>query len=118
MAGLFVSIPDSWHLPVRWVFIREPATRRRVGKKAKLKSSVGYLRQNFWPLRTFTDLADVNSQVRQWLEQIANKRIHRETRQIPDERFRPECLGPLPPLMPDYRDTACASGAQRYPIML
>jgi transposase len=72
------------------------------------KGGVGYLRHNFWPLRTFVDLADVNSQVRQWLEEIANKRIHRETRQIPDERFRPECLGPLPPLMPDYRDTAIA----------
>jgi transposase len=74
-------------------------------EKGKVESSVGYLRKNFWPLRTFIDLADVNSQVRQWLEQIANKRLHRETRQTPDERFRPECLGPLPPLVPDYRDT-------------
>jgi transposase len=68
------------------------------------KGGVGCLRHNFWRLRTFVDLADVNSQVRQWLEEIANKRIHRETRQIPDERFRPDCLGQLPPLMPDYRD--------------
>ena len=72
------------------------------------KGGVGYIRQNFWPLRTFTDLADVNSQVRQWVEQIANQRIHRETRQVPDERFRPECLRSLPPLLPDYRDTAIA----------
>ena len=72
------------------------------------KGGVGYLRQNFWPLRTFTDLADVNSQVRQWVDQIANQRIHRETRQVPDERFRPECLRSLPPLLPDYRDTAIA----------
>jgi transposase len=72
------------------------------------KGGVGYLRQNFWPLRTFTDLADVNAQARQWFEQIANKRTHRETRETPDERFRPECLRPLPPLMPDYRDTTIA----------
>jgi len=72
------------------------------------KGGVGYLRHNFWPLRTFKDLADVNCQARQWLEQIANKRVHRETREVPDERFRPECLCPLPPLMPDYRDTAIA----------
>ena len=75
-------------------------------EKGKVENSVKYLRRNFWPLRTFKDLADVNSQVRGWLEQIANKRIHRETRQTPDERFRPECLNPLPPIMPDYRDTA------------
>jgi transposase len=74
-------------------------------EKGKVENSIGYLRNNFRPLRTFTDLADVNSQVRQWLEQIANKRLHRETRQTPEERFRPECLGPLPPLIPDYRDT-------------
>lgn len=74
-------------------------------EKGKVENSIGYLRKNFWPLRTFTDLADVNSQVRQWLEQIANKRIHRETRQAPDERFRSESLSTLPPLIPDYRDT-------------
>jgi transposase len=78
-------------------------------EKGKIeRGGVGYLRQNFWPLRTFTDLADVNSQVRKWLEEIANKRIHSETRQTPDERFRPECLRPLPPLIPDYCDTAIA----------
>jgi transposase len=75
-------------------------------EKGKVENSVGYLRKNFWPLRTFMDLADVNSQSRQWLEQIANKRIHRETRQTPDERFRTDCLNPLPPMMPDYRDMA------------
>jgi len=75
-------------------------------EKGKVENSIGYLRKNFWPLRTFIDLADVNSQVRQWLEQIANKRLHRETRQTPEERFRADCLNPLPPLIPDYRDTA------------
>jgi transposase len=75
-------------------------------EKGKVENSVKYLRNNFWPLRTFMDLSDVNSQVRQWLEQIANKRIHRETRQTPEERFRPECLNPLPPILPDCRDTA------------
>jgi len=73
-------------------------------EKGKVERGVGYLRQNFWPLRTFTDLADVNSQARQWLDQIANKRVHRETREVPDERFRPECLRPLPVIVPDYRD--------------
>lgn len=85
------------------------ACNRAAGwEKGKVESSIKYLRQNFWPLRTFTDLADVNSQARQWLEQYANTRIHRETRQSPQERFRPECLSPLPPQLPDYRDTALA----------
>jgi transposase len=69
------------------------------------RGGVGYARQNFWPLRQFTDLSDVNRQVREWLDQVANQRLHRETRQRPCERFRPDCLRPLPALIPDYRDT-------------
>ena len=78
----------------------------RPGKKGKIEASVAYLRSSFWPLRFFTDLADVNHQVRQWLQEVANCRIHRETRQRPCDRFRPEALRPLPVLAPDYRDTA------------
>jgi len=70
------------------------------------KAGVGYLRHNFWPLRTFKNLIDVNCQAAQWLKEIANSRLHRETRQRPRERFRADCLRPLPTLAPDYRDTA------------
>ena len=69
------------------------------------KGGVAYLRSNFWPLRSFSDLADVNRQVRQWLNEMANVRVHRETRQSPCERFRPDALRSLPALLPDYRDT-------------
>jgi len=43
---------------------------RAAWEKGKIERSVGYLRQSFWPLRTFTDLSDVNLQVRQWLQQV------------------------------------------------
>ena len=59
-------------------------------------------------MRTFTDLADVNRQVRQWLDEIANQRLHRETRERPDQRFLGESLLPVPALLPDYRDSADA----------
>jgi transposase len=68
------------------------------------RAGVGYVRQNFWPLRSFTDLDDVNRQARQWLTEVANQRQHRETRQRPIERFQPQALRPLPALLPDYRD--------------
>jgi len=64
------------------------------------------VRQNFWPLRSFADLSDLNSQARRWLQEIANRRKHRETGQAPDDRFQPEALRPLPLLTPDYRDIA------------
>jgi hypothetical protein len=77
-------------------------------EKGKVENSIGYIRKNFWPLRSFSGLCDVNFQARQWLEQIANKRIHRQTRQAPDERFDTEALRPLPHKLPDCRDTAAA----------
>ena len=79
---------------------------RAAWEKGKVERSIGYLRQNFWPLRTFTDLADVNLQARRWLDEVANRRRHRETGQMPEERFRPEALHLLPAIAPDYRDTA------------
>lgn len=83
------------------------ACHRAAGwEKGKVERTIGYLRQNFWPLRTFTDLADVNRQARQWMEETANRRKHRETGQTPEERFQAESLRPLPALDPDYRDTA------------
>jgi transposase len=77
-------------------------------EKGKVERAIGYLRTAFWPLRTFTDLADVNHQARQWTSQIANQRKHRETGQTPEERFQPAALRPLPTLHDDYRDTAGA----------
>ena len=79
---------------------------RAAWEKGKVERSVGYLRQNFWPLRSFTDLADVNLQAQHWLAEVANRRRHRETGQTPEERFRPEALRLLPAVVPDYRDTA------------
>jgi len=72
------------------------------------KGGVHYVRYNFWPCRTFTDLHDVNAQACRWRDQIANARIHETTNQIPLERFRPDALRPLPDVLPDTRDIADA----------
>jgi len=79
---------------------------RAAWEKGKIERSIAYLRQSFWPLRTFTDLADVNLQVRKWLHEVADQRCHRETNQTPHERFQPEALRAVPALTPDYRDIA------------
>lgn len=82
------------------------ACNRAAGwEKGKVERAIGYLRQSFWPLREFNDLQDVNRQVRQWLAEVANQRLHRETRQRPAERFQVEALRPLPVIPYDYRDT-------------
>jgi transposase len=74
-------------------------------EKGKVERAIGYARQNFWPLREFTDLHDVNRQARQWLSEVANQRQHRETRQRPIDRFQPAALKPLPVIPYDYRDS-------------
>jgi transposase len=84
-------VPRACHVAAAW-------------EKGKVERAIGYVRQNFWPLRSFTDLVDVNLQARRWLKEIANQRRHRETGQAPDERFQPETLRPLPAMIPDYRD--------------
>jgi transposase len=86
-------IPRACHVAAAW-------------EKGKVERAIGYVRQNFWPLRSFRDLGDVNSQAHKWVQEIANKRQHRETGQTPEARFQPEFLRPVPILAPDYRDAA------------
>jgi len=88
-------IPRACHVAAAW-------------EKGKVERAIGYIRQAFWPLRTFADLDDVNAQAKQWIEHTANQRKHRETGQSPDERFQSEFLRPLPLLHADYRDTSDA----------
>jgi transposase len=75
-------------------------------EKGKIESSIKYLRQNFWPLRSFTDLKSVQTQVNKWLDIVANVRTHQTTGQHPDDRFKEVSLRPLPKLLPDCRETS------------
>lgn len=72
------------------------------------KGAIHYIRHNFFPLRTFTNLDDLQGQANQWRDQVANQRVHSTTGQRPIERFRPEAMRPLPEWLPDCRDHAVA----------
>jgi transposase len=85
-------IPRACHVAAAW-------------EKGKIERAIGYIRQNFWPLRRFSSLTDVNGQAHQWLREVANRRRHRETGQLPEDRFQPDALRPLPAIAPDYRDS-------------
>ena len=74
-------------------------------EKGKIENAIKYLRRNFWPLRTFTDLCDVNRQVRKWLDTVANVRVHQTILKRPVDRFADVCLRPLPELLADCRET-------------
>jgi transposase len=74
-------------------------------EKGKIENSIKYLRNNFWPLRSFTDLADIRTQVKKWLHTVANVRTHQSTGERPIDRFKKVKLNPLPELLPDCRET-------------
>jgi len=74
-------------------------------EKGKIENAIKYLRYNFWPLRTFADLDDVNRQVRRWMDTVANARVHQTTLECPRDRFEGVGLSPLPELFPDCRET-------------
>lgn len=74
-------------------------------EKGKIENGIRYLKQNFWPLRSLVDLVDCRRQVMAWLAGTANVRKHQTTGERPIDRFKPECLRPLPNFIPDCRET-------------
>ncbi len=66
-----------------------------------MESGVRYVRGNFWPGLKFVDLADLNRQAHDWLDQTANLRVHGTTGEVPFDRLPLEHLLPLDG-KPDY----------------
>ncbi len=67
----------------------------RAQTKGKVESGVRYVRGNFWNGLAFVDLPDLNQQARQWLDRIANLRIHGTTHEVPFTRLAQEPLQSL-----------------------
>lgn len=70
----------------------------RARTKGKVENGIKYIRQNLWPrIREFTGLEDLNRQALEWLNTVANVRVHGTTHAIPFERLKHESLKPLNP---------------------
>jgi transposase len=85
-------------------FIISACPPREPKKKGRVESGVKYVKRNFMPLRSFNDLHDANNQLRQWVTEIAGKRIHGSTFEQPLNRFyekEKEKLIPLPITPPE-----------------
>jgi transposase len=70
----------------------------RAKTKGKVERPFSYIREDFFLGRSFRNLEDLNTQFRQWLDQVANVRVHATTRRVVAEHFaeeRPK-LQPLP----------------------
>jgi transposase len=73
-----------------------PCKPYRAQTKGKVERSIGYVQQSFWVGTHFVDVADLNSQALEWLQSVANVRIHGTTGVTPLSRFGQEPLQPLP----------------------
>jgi hypothetical protein len=73
----------------------------RAQTKGKVESGVRYVRGNFWPGLRFVDLADLNRQAWDWLDNTANLRVHGTTGEVPFDRLPLEELQSLDG-KPDY----------------
>jgi len=95
----FLDFLRVLHITPRACNIRAPH------EKGKIENSIKYIRQNFWPLRKLTDLADVQNQIVSWLETVANIRRHHTTGERPVDRLQKGTLQTLPEVLPDCRET-------------
>jgi transposase len=77
----FRSFADYWGFEPR---LCQPY---RAQTKGKVESGVKYFRRNFLPGRTFVDDVDFDEQLRQWMTEIADQRIHGTTHERPIDRF-------------------------------
>jgi transposase len=70
----------------------------RAKTKGKVERPFRYIREDFFLARSFRNLADLNEQLRRWLDVVANPRLHATTRRIVNETFAEEKphLKPLP----------------------
>ena len=70
----------------------------RAKTKGKVERPFRYIREDFFLGRSFRNLADLNDQFRQWLDEVANARVHATTRRVVCEHFAEERrhLQPLP----------------------
>lgn len=71
-------------------------------RKGKVERSFSYIEGNFYPGRTFSDLADLNAQLQEWCRAV-NAKPRRHLHASPVELFRSEAahLVPLPLHVPE-----------------
>ena len=62
----------------------------RAKTKGKVERPFSYIRQDFFLGRSFRDLADLNVQLADWLDTVANARVHGTTQRIVAEAFAAE----------------------------
>ena len=85
----FAAFADHWDFQV----VASPPYWPRA--KGKVERAIGYIKTSFLEGRTF-DLEDLNAQLRQWLAEVANVRVHGTTGERPVDRLAADQEAMLP----------------------
>jgi transposase len=85
-------------LAAHYDFLPKACRPYRAKTKGKVERPFRYVREDFFLARSFRNLDDLNAQFSQWLDQVANRRLHGTTGRIVIEHFAEErpSLRPLP----------------------
>jgi len=102
-----VATPRSRELPAviqpsfarfaeHWGFEPVPCPPYWPRAKGKVERAIQYVKRSFLEGRSFTDLEDLNAQLRTWLATVANVRIHATTGERPVDRLEADRAAMLP----------------------
>lgn len=80
----YKDFADHFGLTIRPCGVGQPH------EKGRVENAVGYIKKNFLAGLELSDFALVNPAARQWLETVANVRIHGTTKRQPAELFQTE----------------------------
>lgn len=108
-----------------WSFTPRACRPYRAQTKGKVERPVRYLRSNFVYGRTFLHDADLDAQRRQWLDSVANGRVHGTTGEPPRTRFdrderltlQPLAVRPYPSLILEVAPAPSPSRRRPRPLV-
>jgi transposase len=95
VGGKILENLEFLRFAAHWGFRIRACRPYRARTKGKVERPVSYLRQGFFYGREFLNDEDLNEQLRLWLANKANLRIHGTTQEIPQVRFDRDERGSL-----------------------
>src|SRR5215475_7318701 len=97
-----------------------PCNVGKGNEKGRVENGVGYVKKNFLAGLELPDFSALNPAARQWLDTVANIRLHSETRQQPIQAWHTErpSLSPLPLHPFDIATVAQVRASRQFRITL
>ncbi len=113
--------PRYLEFAAHYGFEPRACTVRKANEKGRVENAVGYVKKNFLAgLELPHSLAALNTAARDWMDQIANLRIHGEAKKRPNDLFAEEKphLKALPPLPADTSVVRTVRATNRCRVVL